>query len=1017
MNTDSTDQSPGILLIEDEALIAREIKTRLTQMGHRVVGVAHSAAQALEIARTIEPDLLLTDINLGSKMDGVDVAREITAIRDIPVIFLTAYSDEETVARAKSLAPYGYIIKPVENRELQIAIDMAIYKFNIEKELRETKQLLTTALQCIGDALVFVGQNGKISNLNEAAESLFGWTKKEAVGVDWDDFLRLENPQAPGSTRSFIERAINTEAVTRLSPFLAHRRSGMQVLIDGITGPIETGGEKSGAVLILRELAELRDPVENLPEPSELLDMGLPDSEYSFVLLLISPDNIGQVNSDLGRDAGDQVMQKIASQLNKSLRSTDLASLYAGAIFCANLPYTSLDEGKKIAETVLNDLSEQTFLNGTVSLEFSIGVAHCDPHDLQNSPLELFRRANWALNVAKESGGKKVVIWRPNVEIELVGNLDRRSGMFSSDVSRDYRNMLLLWNTMNIVGKSANLAEWRDRLLSHLRISFELDTVALIAWEDESVRVLANKTDDAVDREFPDLPPEHEKLISEMFRSPQQPQVRFIESLENSTYFIPVSREKIFRMLYLVSSRDVREKDLSFIKTLADYFSGSLESGLNSSYNVKEVADEIVDGQIVYKSLQMESLLEHIRLVAPTDATVLISGESGTGKELLAKTIHAQSPRSEQPMITVDCGAVVESLIESELFGHVKGAFTGAQKASPGRLKEAHGGTVFLDEIGELSLDLQVKLLRFVQDKQFVAVGGTQYETVDTRVIAATNRDLKELVRQGRFREDLYYRLNVFTVQSPPLRDRPEDILLLARHYLRLNSEKYEKQITGFTPDAEIALQEYAWPGNIRELINIMIRSVILCQNDQISTIHLGLFPEKSTLEVAGASKESPDNTQTVPGQGSQVTESVEVNLAKEFNALIRTCLDKGYTHPLGRWLEEDLILASLEVSGQVAYRAAEALSMPESTIRRKIIRIKKQYPSAVPDRPDEWLDILPLLRRIIPVARTRGVPPIDLSTQLLVVQIRAITSNISRGAGLIGVSVPTFRRLLNDLD
>jgi len=1017
MNTDSTDQSPGILLIEDEALIAREIRTRLVQMGHRVVGVAHSATQALEIAKSTSPDLLLTDINLGSKMDGVDVAREITSNRDIPVIFLTAYSDEETVVRAKSLAPYGYIIKPVENRELQISIDMAIYKFNVEKELRETKQLLTTALQCIGDALVFIDTDGKVSNLNETAESLFGWAKDEVVGVHWEDFLLLENPQAPGSTRNFLERAINTEAVTRLSPFLAHRRSGLQVLIDGITGPIEAGGERSGAVLILRELAELRDPVESLPEPSELLDRGLPAAEYSFVLLLISPDNIGQVNADLGRDAGDQVMQKIASQLNRSLRSTDLASLYAGAIFSANLPYTPLEEGKKIAETVLSDLSKQTFLNGLVSLEFSIGVAHCDPQDLQNSPLELFRRANWALNVAKESGGQKVVIWRPNVEIELVGNLDRQSGMFSSDVSRDYRNMLLLWNTMNIVGKSANLSEWRDRLLSHLKISFELDTVALIGWEDGSVRVLANKADDEVELDSPELPPEHVKLISEIFRDPQQPHVRFIESLESSTYFIPVTREKNFRMLYLVSNRDVREKDLSFIKTLADYFSGSLESGLNSSYNVKEVAEEIVNGQIVYKSLQMESLLEHIRLVAPTDATVLISGESGTGKELLALTIHAQSPRSEQPMITVDCGAVVESLIESELFGHVKGAFTGAQKASPGRLKEAHGGTVFLDEIGELSLDLQVKLLRFVQDKQFVAVGGTQYETVDTRVIAATNRDLKELVKQGRFREDLYYRLNVFTVQSPPLRDRPEDILVLARHYLRRNSEKYEKQITGFTPDAELALQGYAWPGNIRELINMMIRSVILCQNDQISTIHLGLFPEKSTLEQADDSKESPGNTQPVPGQGSEVVASVEVNLGNEFGKLIRTCLDKGYSHPLGRWREEDLILASLEVSGQVAYRAAEALSMPESTIRRKIIRIKKQYPSGAPDRPDEWLDVQPLLRRIIPVARTRGVAPIDLSTQLLVAQIRAGTSNISRGAALIGVSVPTFRRLLKDLD
>lgn len=1020
MDTESTDNAASILIIEDEAIVAREIKSHISRMGYKVAGVAHSPEKAIQISRATKPDLLLMDINLGQAVDGIDVAREIIAERDIPVIFLTAYSDEETVERAKSIAPYNYIIKPLEYRELQIAIEMAFYKFNIERELRETKQLLTTALQCIGNVLIFIDPDGKITNLNDEAESLFGWTKEEAIGIQWHEFLKLERESAPGSAQEFIKKALHTEAVTRLSPFLAFKRHGVQTLVDGIAGPIETHGQMSGAVLILRELAELLDPVESMPEPSELADQGLSHGDYSFVLLLISPDNIRGVNEELGRDAGDKVIREITRQLNKSLRSTDLASLYAGAIFSANLPYTSLEEGHKIAETILRNLTERTFLNGMVSLKFSIGLAHCGPQDFQNSPLELFRRANWALNVAKESGGQKVVIWRPDVEIELVGNLDRQSGRFSSNVGSDYRNMLLLWNTMNIVGKTTDMDEWRNKLFDHFRKSFQLDKVALFVWDNQELKLQSGFTEDKV-APWEDIethvPVDHIKLLEEMFLSPSEPDIATVEHEETTAYFVPVSRDDHMSLLYLVSGprNTLREKDLSFIKTLAEYFAVS-QYNLKASASIgKSESAPVEDGQLLYRSIQMESLMEHIRLVAPTDATVLISGESGTGKELLARTIHQQSQRRDHPLVIVDCGAMVETLIESELFGHVKGAFTGALSTSPGRLKEAHGGTIFLDEIGELPVDTQVKLLRFVQDRQLLAVGGTQYETVDTRVIAATNRDLKLLVEQGKFREDLYYRLNVFAIHSPPLRDRPEDILLLARRFLQRYTKQYGKHITGFTPDAEIALQQYGWPGNVRELINLMIRSIILCQDNQISTIHLGLFPDEvdaapvaSLPEVAGLDSDSHIMTQSL--------NSIEKNLSKEMAELVKECLHTDDLLPIGRWLEEDLILAGLAAYNEIAYRAADALSIPESTIRRKIAKIRKTSRSGNPYRSESWIQVQSMLGQIIPIARTRGVPAIDLANQLLLTQIRATTQSIRKGAALTGVSIPTYRRMLKEL-
>ncbi|MEJ5347707.1 MAG: sigma-54 dependent transcriptional regulator [Desulfosoma sp.] len=238
---------------------------------------------------------------------------------------------------------------------------------------------------------------------------------------------------------------------------------------------------------------------------------------------------------------------------------------------------------------------------------------------------------------------------------------------------------------------------------------------------------------------------------------------------------------------------------------------------------------------IVGKSEPMQRVYALIRKVAPTKATVLITGESGTGKELIARAIHFNSPRKTGPFISVNCGALPENLLESELFGHERGAFTGAVGLRKGRFELAHGGTLFLDEISEMSPPLQVKLLRALQEMRFERVGGTETLHVDVRVVAASNRNLKEEVAAGRFRSDLFFRLNVVHVQLPSLRERPSDIPLLAQHFLR----KYEKQ-TGreglrFRPETLRALLDYSWPGNVRELENVVERAVILCPDQEIT--------------------------------------------------------------------------------------------------------------------------------------------------------------------------------------
>jgi two-component system response regulator HydG len=238
--------------------------------------------------------------------------------------------------------------------------------------------------------------------------------------------------------------------------------------------------------------------------------------------------------------------------------------------------------------------------------------------------------------------------------------------------------------------------------------------------------------------------------------------------------------------------------------------------------------------RIIYASTEMRNIARMVEQVAPSTATVLITGESGTGKEVIADAIHAASPRRLKPLIKVSCAALPDTLLESELFGYEKGAFTGANARKEGRFELADGGTLFLDEIGEVSPALQVKLLRVLQDGKFERLGATRTINADVRILAATNKDLHKEVEEKRFREDLFYRLNVINMRIPPLRDRKEDVQLLAMHFLKYYSDKNNKPIESFTEEAMLALSSYDWPGNVRELENAIERAVVFTNGKQI---------------------------------------------------------------------------------------------------------------------------------------------------------------------------------------
>ncbi len=309
---------------------------------------------------------------------------------------------------------------------------------------------------------------------------------------------------------------------------------------------------------------------------------------------------------------------------------------------------------------------------------------------------------------------------------------------------------------------------------------------------------------------------------------------------------------------------------------------------------------------IVSSSRQMDEVLNLIRRVSPTSATVLIQGESGTGKERVAQAIHYGSGRSDKPMFTINCAAVPETLLEAELFGHEKGAFTGAQMARKGKLEYADGGTLFIDEIGDIPSSLQPKLLRFLQEGTIERLGSPKTIKLDIRVIAATHRDLRQLVKEEKFREDLFYRLNVVNIVIPPLRERKEDLLPLAEHFLRLYSEKNSKMVFGLTRDAKDALIKYSYPGNVRELENAIEAAVVLTRNEAIG------------LEDLPSCFKGDDSVSTDENSGSLLSrlESMEKKLV--FDALKRAggnksqaardlrISEKNIRDRLKKWGEED---------------------------------------------------------------------------------------------------------------
>ncbi|MEL7023838.1 MAG: sigma 54-interacting transcriptional regulator [Pseudomonadota bacterium] len=344
------------------------------------------------------------------------------------------------------------------------------------------------------------------------------------------------------------------------------------------------------------------------------------------------------------------------------------------------------------------------------------------------------------------------------------------------------------------------------------------------------------------------------------------------------------ARGEVVRML--VASKDVTERNVAERALRAAFEENARlrqELEAERDYLRAEFNESLRFGEVVGASDPLRAMLARVEAVAATPASVLILGESGTGKELVARELHGRSPRSDEALVKVNCASIPEELFESEFFGHVKGAFTGAHRDRIGRFQLADGGTIFLDEVGEIPLDLQGKLLRVLQENEFERVGEDYTRKVDVRVIAASNRDLQEAARNGEFREDLYYRLSVFPLQVPPLRERGDDVILLAQHFLTQSSREFGRPAMQLTQKQAQQLRDYPWPGNIRELKNVIERAVILSQGSHLR-LDLSLPPEEDTGAFT-AVKTSP-RTESIPDDEHAVLTESELRDLERANTI-----------------------------------------------------------------------------------------------------------------------------------
>jgi len=826
-------------------------------------------------------------------------------------------------------------------------------------------------------------------------------------------------------------------------------------LIIGVSSQVLWGTYRS-AMLQLDSVTELPGSAElrhQLQLNLAALSKNATTSDKQSLLILLEIDNFILLRRQLKNAQADSLLRALARNLREAIRKVDGLFRISDSIFAVTADVTGGSEQQvldKLAAASKNLATDEGFSGLTCSIGYCFArnagpEAHsADGH--MPSAQSLLLNAEQALAIARASGGNQAIEADHDSGLNLIGQDQQANGVFTSDPIKDYRNNRMLWRTTSLIAAETNPRRLCELFVNLLRDGLSLNQADIFTNNDGQLYSQTKGPKDG-------LAPEYTDRVNECLTQKKIQQFAFSTENNATITAVPlVSRGEALGVLLIEAEDPSDDSDLIFLDAIAGQIAGALDrielalrqQVLNTRekallqaeiHELKENAANSSDStqttSVVAVSQSMREVLAYVEKIAPTDASVLIMGESGAGKEVMAKAIVAASNRRDAPLITVDCSAIAHSLIDSELFGRVKGAFTGADAASPGRIAEADGGTLFLDEIGELPLDVQAKLLRFVQEKELIAVGDTRRRQIDTRIICATNRDLLFESSQGRFRSDLYYRLQVLQVTVPPLREREADVPALAESFAKRYSEQFGKSISGFTDSAWQKITQYNWPGNVRELQNAIVRATLTAETHLIDAGDLQFGEELPTPEQSGATNNTSISTaqqsaeaESARNSTTNAAEEVELGgydwdtltslLAGQVSALVA---ESRLEAPVGRWLADTVVLTAANVSAGVARQAARLLGIPETTLRRQLNKARQNEDNPFQLMSRQWLTSLPALKELLKNLMTQDEAEVEFAEQCQVILLQQVANHIGddrkAGAALMGITPPTYARWL----
>lgn len=781
-------------------------------------------------------------------------------------------------------------------------------------------------------------------------------------------------------------------------------------------------------------------------------------AQSNLALCMVHCVDFQHVNRKFGQAKGDTVLHEIARVIEQYTRLEDISGRFGGALFGIAIHADSLEDGFTLATKLQRALHNKTYLQNAIRLNFNVGVAFIsqeeDQLDNSSSSSLLINRAEQALKAAQNASKPSIVQWEPGKFRLDEQEFNYLGGIFTPDNVTNYRNMLLLWDISSIIADEHTFERLLKSVIERLAFTFEFAYAGIVKSPNpqEPNALISNysfelkNASDIVDVEWDTHQYRHlvENAAQLAIEHSQHTEHQedglnaLVIPLGNDTHecFFIIGHNELLDLTH-----DTVMLFVGFARQLGKAFKRSqLEDQLNKnleqqnaklSQELLELKAGMQSSALVYRSAKMQKIVEQTQRAAQTDATVLITGESGTGKEKLINAIHALSPRSKRPLVIVDCGSIPETLIEAELFGHIKGAFTGAQSDSKGKIQAANGGILVLDEIGELPLSMQPKLLRFVQEKHFTPVGGNKSIEVDVKIVAVTNKDLSFEVNQGHFRKDLFYRLNVVNLHNPPLRDRVEDIDLLCQHFLSKFARQFEMDKKILSQATIDLIKEYPWPGNIRELENKLMQASLLTTKDEIEFFDLNINIDTKHESNGIQENRHAQQYQSIEHE-SQLISKVEAHYCSEesisslspedwcneFSDTISKLLaniDMRIVLNLSLGSTIELTLLNMAHKKHRSHaRTAVMLQLPISTTRR---RLQKSLPNlTIFDTNPQWQSLMKLFKQIVNNEIVLHAP-IDLIRDLIAECIlQQHTGNMALASQLMGVSEPTMYKLRKQL-